>query len=134
MKDHLANACSEELVECPHKMSGCTSVVRRKNLEDHTSDKDHHLHALMGSHVAITSLVCRIIQCGLRPNISSIPLSFRPWLQSTPTCYPRPPWVIKVEGFQEKKDSNILWFSDPVCQCQNGRWYAIPEIVPSVAQ
>ena len=48
------------------------------------------------------------------PDISLLPLSFRPWLQNTPTCYPHSPWVIKMEGFQKKKEKNEEWFTDPV--------------------
>ena len=115
MKDHLAKTCSEELVECPHKMAGCTSVVKRKNLKRHTSDKDHHLQALLNSHAAaLQHLYYRSIPFGARQVISSIPLAYRPWLQNTPTCYPCPPWVIRMEGFQEKKEAGIFWFSDPV--------------------
>ena len=45
---------------------------------------------------------------------SSLPLPFCKWLQTAPTCYPRPPWVIKMEGFQEKKENDEEWNSDPV--------------------
>ena len=31
-----------------------------------------------------------------------------------PTSYPRPPCVIKLKGFQKKKEKNGTWFSDPV--------------------
>ena len=48
-----------------------------------------------------------------RPDVTSLPLSFRPWLQNTPTCYPRPPWVVKLEGFEEKRN-NEDWFSNPI--------------------
>ena len=114
MKDHLANTCTEELVECPHKMAGCTSVVKRKDLKGHTSDKDYHLQALMDSHAAAMEQLYGIIRHGLGSNVSSIPLAFRPWLQNTFTCYPIPAWVIKMEGFQKKKESMKRWHSDPV--------------------
>ena len=114
MKDHLAKTCSEELVECPHKMAGCASIIKRKDLKGHTSDKDHHLQALMDSHAAAMEQLYGIIRHGLGSNVSSIPLSFRPWLQNTFTCYPIPPWVIKMEGFQRKKESMKHWHSDPV--------------------
>ena len=45
---------------------------------------------------------------------SHLPLPFHRWLQNTPTCYPRPPWVFKMEEFQKKKEKNEQWFSDPV--------------------
>ena len=115
MKDHLANTCSEELVECPHKMAGCASIVKRKDLEEHTSDKDHHLQALMKSYAATMQHLYEMInQSGLVPDASILPLAFCPWLQNTPTCYPQPPCVLKMEGFQEKKKNNKVWRSDPV--------------------
>ena len=45
--------------------------------------------------------------------VVSIPTAFCPWLQTTPTYYPCPPWVVKMEGFQEK-DHIQVWYSDPV--------------------
>ena len=114
MKTHLEKTCSEELVACPHKMAGCTSVVKRKDLEGHLLDKDHHLQVLMESYASSMQQLYGIIQRGLSPDVCSIPLAFCPWLLNTPTCYPRPPWVIKMEGFQEKKEKNEQWFGDPV--------------------
>ena len=106
----LANTCSEELVAFPHKIAGCALVVKRKKFEGHLSDKDHHLQVLMG----VFNATYGIIQGGFRPDVSSIPLAFCPWLQNTPTCYPRPLWFVKLEGFQEKKENEEEWFSDPV--------------------
>ena len=114
MKDHLANTCSEELVACPHKMAGCASVVKRKNLQEHTSDKDHHLKVFMDSHVIIHQCLVKSCQSKSLPDVSLLPLVFRPWLQNTPTCYPRPPWVIKMEGYQEKKDSDYCFYFAPI--------------------
>ena len=45
---------------------------------------------------------------------SHLPVPCHRWLQNMPTCYPRPPWVIKMEGFQKKMEKNEEWFSDPV--------------------
>ena len=175
MEDHLAKICSEELVECPHKMAGCTSVVKRKDLKQHTSDKDYHLQVLVGSSTAAIQGSCRIIQrcfnpasdknshqdlmqsctsaiqqfCAIIQHGTSptsgedhhiqaltepytvakrqlyeaiqlsrdglrMPLAFCPWLQNKPSCYPLPPWVFRLEGFQEKKETSYRWFSDPV--------------------
>ena len=47
MKDHLATTCPEELMDCPFRMLGCATPVKRKNLKGHLSDKDHHLQVLM---------------------------------------------------------------------------------------
>ena len=115
MKDHLANTCSEELVECSCKMVGCASVVKRKDLEEHSSDKKYHLQALVGAYLTtMKQLYGMINQSASVLDVSSLPLAFRPWLQSTPTCYPRPPSVLKMEGFQEKKENEEEWHSDPV--------------------
>ena len=113
MKDHLANTCSEELVECPHKMAGCTSVVKRKDLKEHTLDLDHHCDALLESCAYLVVYGLFSLQGQQQPDASFLPLAFRPWLQTTPTCYPRSPCVIKMEGFQ-KKEYDEVWFSDPV--------------------
>ena len=114
MKNHLANACTEELMECPHKMAGCASIVKRKYLEGHASDKDHHFAMLMQSCTSAMQQLYGIMQRGISPSISSIPLAFRPWLQNTPTCYPRPPWVIKMEDFQTRKAKDGEWCGEPV--------------------
>ena len=114
MQDHLATTCPKELVACPYEMAICSSVLKRKDLQEHTSDKNFHLQALMQSHTSSMQQLYGIIQFGLRPDVSSIPLAFLPWLQNMFTCYPRPPWVVKIEGFQEKKEKEEKWFSDPV--------------------
>ena len=45
---------------------------------------------------------------------SPLPIPFRPWFHTIPTCYLRQPWVIKIEDFQEKMKNGEVWFSDPV--------------------
>ena len=113
---HLSSTCPEELVECPNKMAGCTALVKRKNAEEHSLDKDLHFTALMQSHAMVLRYLCANFQRQEQPgpDISLLPLPCRPWLQNVPTCYPCPPWVIKMEGFQEKKENSCRWFSDPV--------------------
>ena len=111
---HLSSTCPEELVECPNRMAGCTSIVKRKNMEEHTLDKDYHIAALMESHAMILRYLCARFQSREQPDVSLLPLLCRPWLQNTPTSYPRPPWVIKMDGFLEKKENGCRWFSDPV--------------------
>ena len=194
MKDHLAKTCSEELVECPHKMAGCTSVVKRKDLKGHISNKDCHLQVLMQScavamrhlHAIITLGVSpmlskdhhlpvlmetssaamqqlyRVIQRGVSPTldngqlnvlmesgatamqelyasilcsmpqaVSTIPLAYRPWLHSLPTCYPCPPCVLKLEEFQETVEYEEMWYSDPVYSHIGGYKMRIVVIAPS---
>ena len=67
MEDHLAKTCSEELVECPYKMAGCTSAVKRKDLKEHTSNKDYHLKGLVSSCTAAMKYSCTIIQLRFSP-------------------------------------------------------------------
>ena len=111
---HLSSCCPEELVECPNKMAGCNAVMKRKKTEQHVLDKDHHFAALLQSHAMVLRYLCTQFQSRDQPDISLLPLICRPWLQNLPTSYPRPPWVIKMDGFQEKKESGSRWFSDPV--------------------
>ena len=110
MAQHLSVECSEEFVPCTFAIAGCEETVKRGDLQKHLQDKDKHLDTVLSNHVSL-SLIVRDLLYGNTPNI---PFAFRPWLQNTPTCYPRPKWVIKMEGFQEKKETNEAWFSDPV--------------------
>ena len=120
MGDHLSD-CTEELIPCKYASAGCKEVIKRKQLQTHLEyGKDLHLKAAMDRVEQLSmdlSDVCRIVWSmagGAKPDTSRLPLPIHPWLQSTPTCYPRPPWVIEVEGFQEKKENDVAWFSDPV--------------------
>ena len=108
--DHLSADCPDELVPCTFAIAGCQQIVKRKDLQQHLQDKDVHLEAVLLSHVSLTLLVQDLLY-GSTPNI---PLPLRRWLQNTPTCYPRPPWVIKMVEFEKKEGENEAWFSDPV--------------------
>ena len=116
MATHLQQTCPMEFVECEYKMLGCSELVRRKAIKEHAADDKHHLRMAMKAQVAMFSCMYTAISISFKskPDVSLLPLTFRPWLQNTPTCYPRPPWVIKMEGFQEKKERNEVWFSDPL--------------------
>lgn len=76
MTDHLANTCSEELLACPHKTFGCASLVKRKNLQEHMSDKNHHLIAMQNSYIAIHDCLLRYYQTRSLPDASLLPLTF----------------------------------------------------------
>ena len=114
MAEHLA-VCEEELVLCKYAAIGCTEeVMKRKDLQTHLQDKkDYHLERAMDVVVQYNMVLAEATR-GVRCGISHTPISFRPWLQNMPTCFPRPPWVIKLEGFNEKKKKNEVQFSDPV--------------------
>ena len=116
MATHLQQTCPMEFVECEYKMLGCSELVRRKAIKEHIADDKYHIKMAMKAQIAMFSCMQSAISTSFkfRPDVSHLPLTFRPWLLNTPTCYPRPPWVIKMEGFQEKKEKNEVWFSDPV--------------------
>ena len=117
---HLA-VCGEELVPCKYSSIGCQEVIKRHQLHAHLDKrKDLHLEKSMDMVMQLSmglselSMSMRLVVAGAaKPDTSQLPLTFRRWLQNTPTCYPRPPWVIKMEGFQEKKEKSCRWFSYP---------------------
>ena len=113
---HLQQTCPMEFVECEYKMLGCSELVRRKAIEEHIADDRYHMKMAMKAQVAMFSCMQSAISTSFksRPDVSLLPLTFRAWLQNMPTCYPRPPWVVKMEGFQEKTKSGEGWLSDPV--------------------
>ena len=118
MAQHLSTECPDELVACTYAIAGCQEVVKRKDLQQHVCDKDQHIDIILSSYVSQSLFVRDLvyaIKCNKHENLqaSSLPLPFCNWLQTTPTSYPRPPWVIKMEEFQEKK-CNEWWCSDPV--------------------
>ena len=115
MAIHLTT-CAEELVPCKYASIGCDEVIRRKDLQTHLRDKkDYHLEKSMDAVVQHNMLLVEVLTTGRdKCDTSHLHLPFYPWLQNTPTCYPRPPWVIKMEGFWKKKEKNEVWFSDPV--------------------
>ena len=119
MARHLSTECPEELVACTYAIAGCQEVVKRKDLQKHMQDKDQHIDTILSSYVSMSHLL-RDVVYAMKYNehknmqASSLPLPFCKWLQNTPTCYPRPPWVIKMEGFQEKKESDEDRYTDPV--------------------
>ena len=116
MESHLSTECPEEYISCKYATFGCDTAVRRREKESHISDDTLHLRKSMESQVAMFQMIgkCLMTKSLDSADVTSLPLSFRPWLQNTPTCYPRPPWVIKVEGFGKKKRNNGNWFSNPV--------------------
>ena len=121
MAIHLIS-CAWELVPCKYATIGCEEVMKRKDLQTHLRDKkDYHLEKAMDMVMQLsmgqseTSTTVRMIVTGTAEcDTSHLPVPFRRWLQNTPTCYPCPPLIIKMEGFQGKKERDVEWFSDPV--------------------
>ena len=116
MESHLSTECPEEYISCKYVMFGCDTAVKRREKETHFSDKALHFEESIEFQLAMAQSLskCMMTKSWDPANATSLPLSFRPWLQNTPTCYPRPPWVVKLEGFEEKKRYEEEWHSDPV--------------------
>ena len=115
MESHLSTECPEEYILCKYVMFGCDTAVKRREKETHFSDKALHLEKSVESQLAMFQCLGSFFQSPARqPDVTSLPLSFRPWLQNTPTCYPRPPWVVKLREFEKKKRNDKCWYSGPV--------------------
>ena len=119
MADHLSAECPNELVPCTYAVAGCQQIVKRMDLQQHLKDRELHLQSIMESYISLSTLVRELVYAvryGDHGNIhvTPLPIPFRPWLNTTPTCYPCPPWVIKMESFDEKMKNGEGWFSDPV--------------------
>ena len=116
MESHLSTECPEEYISCKYVMFGCDTAVKRREKGTHFSDDTSHLQRLMESQVPLLQSLskCMMTKSWDPADMTSLPLSFRPWLQNTPTCYPRPPWVDKLEGFEENKRNEEILYSDPV--------------------
>ena len=110
MAHHLSVDCPDELVPCTFAIAGCQQIVKRKDLQQHLQDKDLHLGTVMSSYLSLS----HHYQDLLHGSLPNIPFLFRPWLHNTPTCYPRPPWVISIQRVHEKIEMREAWFSDPV--------------------
>ena len=119
MKNHLT-VCPEELDACPYSTIGCEALVKRNELQSHLIDSKEHLKLAMHSQKELTMKYSKLCSILTSPTVTfplsprEVDLPFRPWLQNTPTCYPRPPWVVTLEGFEEKNKNKEAWFSDPV--------------------
>lgn len=102
MQFHLSIQCPEENVLCKYIVNGCDAVVKRRDREKHESDDSLHVQMLIRSQAQLLQLVtkCLMAKSWDSADVTSLPLSSRPWLQNTPTCYPVPPCVVKFEGIR----------------------------------
>ena len=137
MAQHLSTECPDELVACTLAIAGCQEIIKRKSLTQHLQEKDQHLDTVLSSYASLCLLVRDLVsmaRSGSHDNIraNELPYPFRAWLQNTPTCYPCPPWVIKMERFQEKQENEALWCSNPVYSHFGG--YKMCLIVDAVGQ
>ena len=115
LESHLNDVCCKKLVRCKYHQIGCPTVLEVKDMEEHLeTQKDAHLELAMNAIVKLNTCVS---QLQLLPALSQqlagamVPLS-RPWLE-TPSTLPFPPWIIKLEGYAEKKAKNLTWYSEP---------------------
>ena len=76
--------------------------------------KDYHLEKSMDIVVQRSMRQSELSTMRAMRDTTHLSLPFCPWLWNIPTSYPRPPWVIKMERYQEKKVNSAAWLSDPV--------------------
>ena len=108
---HL-DKCPEQLVRCKFSILGCDVELPRKAMERHLATAEKHSTEFLLQHVMkLTVLVSQLCAKSGVP----MPLEQKKWLQNEVLQKePVPPWVVKMEGFQEKKESDEKWFSHPV--------------------
>ena len=110
--DQHLEECPEQVVRCKFSMLGCDAVLPRKSMESHIATSAEHSTEFLLQHVVkLTDLVTQL--CA-KSDVSN-PLEQKTWLKNKVLQKePVPPWVIRMEGFQKKKEENEEWFSDPV--------------------
>ena len=111
LEQHLEK-CPEQVVRCRFSMLGCDVMLPRKAIESHVATSAEHSTEFLLQHVMkLTDLVSQL--CAKSGVLN--PLDQKMWLKNMVLRKePVPPWVIKMEGFQKKKEENEEWFSDPV--------------------
>ena len=104
--------CPEQLVYCKFSMLGCDAVLPRKSMEHHIATSPEHSTEFLLQHIMmLTDLVSQLCaKSGVSNSLEQKTWLMNKILQKEPV----PPWVIKMEGFQAKKEQNEEWFSDPV--------------------
>ena len=114
---HLGE-CYRRLVKCKYRQIGCPAVLEAKDMEQHLeTHKDRHLELSMDAVVKLTTCVSQLQLLHSSPDsaqqlASSMMPLLRPWLE-TPSALPFPPWVLKLEGYEEKKANKTVWYSVP---------------------
>ena len=102
--------CPEQLVRCKFSFRGCDAVLPRKALQRHVATSAEHSTEFLLQHVAkLTVLVSEL--CAKSGVWNS--LEQKTWLTNR-FLRKEPPWVVKMTGFQEKKEKNEALFSGPV--------------------
>ena len=102
--------CPEQLVRCKFSIRGCNAVLPRKSLERHIATSAEHSTEFLLQHVMkLTELVSQLCT---KSSVSN-PLEQKKWLTNK-VLLQEPPFVLKMTGFQGKKEGNEEWYSDPV--------------------
>ena len=114
---HLGE-CYRRPVKCKYRHIGCPAVLEAKDMERHLETQtDTHLELSMEAIVKLNTCVSQLqllhsSSASAQQLASSVmPLS-RPWLES-PSVHPFPPWIVKLEGYQDKKAKKTVWYSKP---------------------
>ena len=108
--DQHLEECPEQLVHCKFSMLGCDAVLPRKGMENHVTTSAEHSTEFYLQHVMkLTDLVSQL--CA-KSGVSN-PLEQKTWLTNK-VLRQEPPRVLKMTGFQGKKEENEEWYSDPV--------------------
>ena len=107
LNQHL-KVCPEQLVRCKFSIRGCDAVLPRKAMEHHVATSAEHSTEFFLQHVV--KLTVLVSQLCAKSGVSD-PLEQKTWLTNK-VLRQEPPWVVKMMGFQEKKERNIEWFSD----------------------
>lgn len=116
MKHHLSTQCPEEYISCKYAVNGCDALVKRKDRKKHESDDSLHLQVLTQSQTQLLQSFTKCLKDKSwdSADVTALPLSSRPWLQNTPTCYPVPPCVVKFEQISEMEQYNQHRFAGHV--------------------
>ena len=108
---HLED-CPDQLIHCKFSILGCDVELPRKEMDRHIATSEKHSTEFHLQHVMkLTVLVSQVCAKSGVP----MPLEQKAWLQNKVLRKePLPPWVFRMEGFQEKKENDKVWYSDPV--------------------
>ena len=110
--DQHLEECPEQLVHCKFSIVSCDAVIPRKAMEHHIATSAEHSTEFLLQHVM--KLTDFVSQLCAKSGVSN-PFEQKTWLTNKILQKePIPPWVIKMEGFQEKKEESEEWYSDPV--------------------
>ena len=110
--DQHLEECPEQLIRCKFSILGCDAVLPRKAMEHHIVSSTEHSREFLLDHVM--RLTVLFSQLCAKSGVSN-PLEEETWLTNKVLRKePVPPWVIQVTRFQEKKEKNEEWYSDPV--------------------